>query len=139
VYYASSKSAPYDYAVERMDAHGGWLASPVDIMRFMVRYDGRTPPTDLLQKDSISEMTSRWHPSASYARGWGVNKKSTRWSHSGALSGTRSQLVRDSDDFNWFIVINTKTDKDADGYISLNTLGSQIKKAVSGWPTYDLF
>ena len=49
-YYAGPGSTwdPYSILVSRMDAHGGWIASPTDLLRFLVRVDSFPTPPDIL-------------------------------------------------------------------------------------------
>src|SRR5205823_3814662 len=36
---------PYGgFAIETMDSFGGWLASPIDLVKFLTAFDGRRPP-----------------------------------------------------------------------------------------------
>jgi CubicO group peptidase (beta-lactamase class C family) len=48
---------PYGaFYLEAMAAHGAWVASPIDLLRFQGALDGRTGGTPLLSSQSISEM-----------------------------------------------------------------------------------
>ena len=40
VYTGVDLQAPYELPVQRMDAHGGWIATPTDLIRFLLRVDG---------------------------------------------------------------------------------------------------
>jgi hypothetical protein len=41
---------PYNLNVTRMDSHGGWIATPTDLLRFFVNIDGFRS-TQLLSRD----------------------------------------------------------------------------------------
>src|SRR5512133_926131 len=58
VYTQQSRANPYAIRVSRMDAHGGWIASPTDLMRFLVRVDGFPSKPDILTPGSIATMST---------------------------------------------------------------------------------
>jgi hypothetical protein len=47
---------PYLIPVSRMDAHGGWIASAIDLVRFAVHVHGFTQPPDILNWTSLQTM-----------------------------------------------------------------------------------
>lgn len=102
---------PYGIRVDRMDSHGGWVAAPSDVLRFLFSVDGLPSPSDLLRPATRTDMTtaSAVRPvtatTPGYARGWSVNSVGTIW-HDGTLPGTQSILVRPSDGRGWFAVCN---------------------------------
>jgi CubicO group peptidase (beta-lactamase class C family) len=112
MYFGLNGAAPYDLRIDRMDSHGGWAATPADVLRFLFRVDGIASPPDLLQAAIRTAMTtaSAVNPGsatkAGYARGWAVNTVGTIW-HDGILPGTQAILVRPSDGRAWCAVCNT--------------------------------
>ncbi|WP_158089427.1 serine hydrolase domain-containing protein [Magnetofaba australis] len=92
-YTGAGEFSPYAMNVRRMDAHGGWVASPTDLIRFLNHVDGFPTPPDLLSAQSIQAMTTPNPVSRNYARGWRVNKHNNWW-HSGSLPGTTSFMAR---------------------------------------------
>jgi N-acyl-D-amino-acid deacylase len=66
------------FNLEAMDAHGGWVASTVDYLRFVLSVDARNDPGDILAAPTIDTMIARpaipfWAGSAAwYAKGWNV-------------------------------------------------------------------
>jgi CubicO group peptidase (beta-lactamase class C family) len=98
--------APYELPVRRMDAHGGWIGTPSELLQFVMRVDGSASPVDILQAATVTAMTTPSVANPGYARGWAVNSVGTRW-HNGALAGTQSILVRTADQHEWAAVCNT--------------------------------
>jgi CubicO group peptidase (beta-lactamase class C family) len=98
--------APYELPVRRMDAHGGWIATPTDLLRFLLHVDGFATPADVLQAATVTEMSMPSVANPGYARGWAINTAGTRW-HNGALSGTQSIMVRTANQHEWAAVCNT--------------------------------
>lgn len=144
VYYGN----PYGMNVTRMDSHGGWIATPIDLVRFGVHVDGFSSPSDVLTLASEASMRVGSTANPGYGLGWVQTTHNTtdapcstssidpcrvEW-HNGSLPGTSSILVRTSGNFTWAAVTNTRDNSpDIDGMMW------NIVNNVSSWPTYDLF
>ncbi|MEU5632292.1 serine hydrolase [Streptomyces rishiriensis] len=100
-YYGLDGNNPYDIPISRMDAHGGWLGTPTDLLRFAVRADGFPAPPDILQGRQIAYMTypSGLPNSNGYAKGWYVEPTGHTWYHYGVLAGTAAFLARTKDGY----------------------------------------
>lgn len=129
VTYSSPGADPYQLNVRRMDAHGGWLGSPTDLVSFANRVDGFRPKEDLLHPETIRLMTTAGASSPGYARGWSVNAEGNWW-HGGSLPGTTTILVRTSDDFCWAAFANTHA---KDMNLALDRLMWRIRNVVPAW------
>lgn len=128
---------PYNMNVTRMDAHGGWLASPIDLTRFLVRVDRFSPPSDILTNATIDEMMKASSANSGYCKGWSINSVPNYW-HNGALPGTIAEMVRTNDGFCWAIAINTRPDNDKFAG-NMDKLMWDIRAAIKKWPGHDLF
>ncbi len=129
----------YFYNIPRMDAHGGWIASPIDLVRFLVRVDQSATVPDILTAGS---QTTMFTPSAtrnSYCKGWSRVSNGNYW-HNGALPSTLSEMKRTADGFCIAILMNTRpvAGKDSNGG-GMGTLLVNIKDAISYWPNHNLF
>ena len=137
---------PYGgFNLEAMDAHGGWIASAVDLARFITAVDGMTTRPDVLRPETIELMTSRppavWDGSAFYyAAGWLVRPQQGNWWHNGSLPGTSSLIVRTGNGLAWAVLFNARSmvpgstfEQDVDPAIW------QAVSQVTAWPTHDLF
>lgn len=140
--------------IEGYEAHGGWIASAIDLVRFACAFDsGKRSP--LLAAKSIQEMWARPagaagygpknQPKASYyGCGWSVRPvgdsgRVTAW-HTGLIPGTSTLLVRRHDGFNWAVLFNTEAN--AEGKTLSTLIDSPMHEsaaAVQKWPTIDLF
>jgi len=112
MYFGRELAAPYELPIQRMDAYGGWIGAPSDVLRFLARVDGFPQPGDLLQPATVAAMMA---PSAvnpgsptmpGYGRGWAVNTTGTTW-HDGTLPGTQAIMVRVADQREWCAACNT--------------------------------
>ncbi len=107
---------PYGgFYLEAMDSHGGWIASAIDLTRFITAVDGARG-TAFLSPASITAMTERpnipsWQGS-SYWYGLGIMYRPQttggNWWHTGALSGTSTLLVRNYQGYTWAILMNSR-------------------------------
>jgi hypothetical protein len=106
IYYGADLQAPYELPVHRMDSHGGWIATPSNLLKFLMRVDGFANPPDVLGGGTIATMTTPSVTNPTYARGWGVDGSGTR-QHNGVLPGTSSILVRTANQHEWAAMCNT--------------------------------
>jgi len=145
---------PYGaWHLEAMDAHGGWLASAVDLARFACAFDDPTE-CKILNQDSIQEMFARPPGLAGaeadgkpkpvyYSLGWSNrvmdDGKLNRW-HTGSLPGTATMLVRRHDGRNWAVLMNARMSPYASHLGgAIDSLIHQAADEVTAWPEYDLF
>jgi N-acyl-D-amino-acid deacylase len=137
---------PYDFSYAAMDSHGGWIASAVDLLRFITAVDGRPVPPDILSSNSIGSMIARpsppWGPTQEpyYGMGWLVRNTPDNWWHTGALPGTATEMVRAGNGFTWVILANFRAYRSDNAFFNdLDQLGWNSLASVSQWPTNNLF
>jgi CubicO group peptidase (beta-lactamase class C family) len=136
LYYSQDRSDPYGMNVRRMDSHGGWLATAIDLTRFLVHVDRFPTKPDILHPDTIDQMTAPSKASPGYAKGWNVNKYNNWW-HSGSLPGTTTIMVRTAHQFCWAALTNTRGSGDIGG--DLDRLIWHMIGKITKWPDHDLF
>jgi len=129
VYYSQNEgnSAPYHMNIARMDSHGGWIATPSDLVRFAMHMDGFKTTPNILNADSIGTMTTASQANPNYACGWCVNKIPNWW-HNGSLPGTLAIMVRTHSGLCWAAFTNTR----ADG-LDLDRMMWQVVNCVPAW------
>jgi CubicO group peptidase (beta-lactamase class C family) len=127
VYYGQNGEQPYKPNVRRMDSHGGWIATPTALVRFLTRVDGFPTVPDLLRAETIQSMTTPTAANPSYACGFAVNRVPNWW-HAGSLPGTLSILVRTASGLCWAAVANTR----AEG-LNLDRMMWQMARVVPAW------
>jgi CubicO group peptidase (beta-lactamase class C family) len=137
VYYGQKGEDPYGMQVARMDSHGGWIATPTDLVRFLVRVDGFATKPDILKPETLRTMTTGSSANSGYAKGWMVNKQDNWW-HNGSLPGSTTLMVRTSGGFCWAALTNTR--QLGSGIdLALDKLIWNMVGKVTSWPTLDLF
>ena len=139
--YSRSIRVPFAYGgfyLEAMDAHGGWIASAPDLLRFLVAVDGFATKPDLLSSPTLEQMTTPTPALHSgYGLGWWVNEENS-WCHTGSLPGSSSLLERTSTGYTWAILLNSRSNDPA-YFPELNALLRTKIKEIDAWPPYDLF
>jgi N-acyl-D-amino-acid deacylase len=138
---------PYGgFNLEAMDAHGGWIASTVDLMRFVTAVDALPTRPDVLQRATIDLMTAKpasplWDGSAAhYGMGWLVRPVEGNWWHDGSLPGTASILVRTGGGLAWAALFNARAMRPGSTFESeIDGAMWQAVRGVTAWPTHDLF
>lgn len=136
VYYQPGEWNPYSLKVSRMDAHGGWVASAEELVKFAVRVDGFETKADILNAATVASMTQASPRNANYAKGWQVNGNHNWW-HLGSMPGSASVLVRTHHGYCWAILTNTRGS--GDFFKDLDRLPWEIVAGVQRWPDHDLF
>jgi CubicO group peptidase (beta-lactamase class C family) len=122
---------PYGMNVTRMDSHGGWIATPTDLVQFLMHVDGYARPANILRPRTIEVMTTAPSYSPDYAKGFMINT-SGNWWHNGKLPGTSTIAVRTHGGFCWAAFTNVsrpRTNMDDE----LDALNWSMARQVSEW------
>lgn len=154
--YAPHAQVPIQYGAENIEgyeAHGGWIASAVELVRFASALDG----AKLLKPATIAEMFAR--PSgapgdeadgkpkdAYYGCGWsvrpikGAKGKSNQW-HTGFIAASEAILVRRWDGLSWAVLFNTSSTPGGKERLA-GLIDGRVHEAadeVKRWPADDQF
>jgi CubicO group peptidase (beta-lactamase class C family) len=131
VYYGAGGEDPYDMNVRRMDSHGGWLATARDLAMFSSHVDGHSASRNILQAETIREMTAASSANAGYAKGWAVNPVPNWW-HGGSLPGTTSIMVRTASGFCWSALANSR-EASADTGLAMDRMMWNLVRQPRNW------
>jgi len=143
------------FYLEALDAHGGWIATAPDLLRFATAVEGsRGQP--LLKAETLSLMTARPPAPVSgqgpthYGLGWMIrypekNKdadwRQSTWWHTGSLPGTAALLVRTHKELAWAALFNSRPpyEKLKEFAGELDALMWKAAGQIKQWPEHDLF
>ena len=140
------------YYMEALDAHGGWIATAEDQLRFATAVDGQRGQA-LLRPETVAAMLHTPLPQQTAASGagndpsvsglcWIVQREGDglSWSHAGALEGAcAAWIIRRPDGTSISFVFNSLP---TDYPTFFPALGDALKlaaDAVQRWPAIDLF
>jgi N-acyl-D-amino-acid deacylase len=156
VFPGTPEQVPWAYggfSLEAMDAHGGWIASAVDLARFAAALDDSLH-SPLLSPETFRIMCSPPPPPVSrqpdgslsdsyYGCGWnvrpaGANGKANYW-HIGSLPGTAALLVRRHDGLSWAVLFNQRSDHKRLPDTAIDGALHRAADAVTAWPAENLF
>ena len=129
VYYDENGNDPYGMAVRRMDSHGGWLATPSDLVEFGMCVTGLKASARILNDETQQTMLTPSTVNPGYACGWAANAQPNWW-HDGSLPGTSSILVRTHSGMCWSAVANARNNGISP---ALDQLMWRIVRAVPAW------
>ena len=135
---------------EALDSHGGWIASAVDLMRYVRALEGSGGQPKLLSDEMLATMTeyqglpgNGQSPDHYYALGWNVDSPGTaqeEWSHSGALENCNASLLtRRADGISYAVLFNTLPYNFQSFFEELAPAMRAAVGSVSKWPDKDLF
>ena len=117
-------------------AFGGWVARPIDLLKFLVRVEGATTKPDIINTTTHTTMTTGSSLMTGYAFGWGVS--GTTQNHNGCHGSSRSFLVEMSNGISYAIIISNAPKDDGCSFKLKAAIEAGLKN-VSGYPSYDLF
>jgi N-acyl-D-amino-acid deacylase len=137
--------------LEAFEAHGGWIASAIDLVKFASAFD-QAESSKLLPAHWISTMWARPEGLAGheadgkprpvyYGCGWQVRQVGDQgqlntW-HNGLIAGTSSLLVRRHDGLDWAVLFNTDEDSHENMLSDLiDPLVHQAADAIKRWPDH---
>jgi len=142
-------------ALESIDSAGGWIASPIDLVRIFTMLDGWGAPS-ILSPDSIRQMvtpvlaTSEWSDAGQIFMGLGIGVGSADsdalWAHGGGNFGTLSFACRMGHGWAWAAIFNSAT-RDSlytpagarDFIAGLQRIFARDALEAVSWPEGDLF
>ncbi|HZE96338.1 MAG TPA: serine hydrolase domain-containing protein [Planctomycetota bacterium] len=135
------KQVPWPYGgfyLEAMDAHGGWLASASDLVRFVVSLDkvldAKTQATMLARPPGLDPVSAYYYACGWMVRPMGKEGRMNVW-HNGSLPGTSTLLVRRHDGLVWAALFNDRSRGEGKIDPALHIAADAVKE----WPTVDLF
>ena len=126
----------YSFNVEALSAAGGWVATPTDLLRFLVAVDGLNTAPDILSNESLLAMIE---PAGGKPYGWRGASIGGTWWRTGTLAGTSALMKRFENGISWVVLTNTSNRRSDyfNGRFS-NMLQNELAQ-LNEWPDRDLF
>lgn len=116
---------------------GAWVASPVELLKFVAAIDGESSKPDILKASTIRLMTDETRNALPI--GWMRTRGDGEWWRTGSMAGTSAMLRKQSNGYTWMFVTNTSSWK---GSRFPNLISGMLKQAfgrVTEWPERDMF
>ncbi len=93
---------------------GGWVARPMDLLKFLNRVDGTAIPGDVITAPTHTSMVAGTTLNPGYGCGWIVS--GTLQNHNGCFDGTRSFLVEMGNGISYSVIVNNNPSNDGCGW-----------------------
>ena len=156
VFPGEPRKVPWPYGgfhLEAMDAHGGWLASAVDLARFAAALDDPAhspllkpesfatmyaPPVPPVSRRADGTVESSFYGCGCMVRPVGTEGRVNCW-HSGSLPGTSTLLVRLANGLSWAVLFNQRSEDKKLPDDAIDAALQRAAQAVRDWPNHDLF
>lgn len=116
---------------------GGWVCSPVELLRLIATIDHQSPHRNTLSRNSILTMTRASKGESPI--GWSNVDEKGNWWRSGSMAGTSAMLRRQNNGYTWVFVTNTSSWKGARFPRIINSMMQNAFSKVTEWPEKDLF
>lgn len=133
------------FAMEAIDAHGGWLASAVDLTRFLNAVGGQHGK-QVLHPETVRTMWARpglaqyRNGGKYYALGWDIVPAKVIAGHNGAITwGTLSSVQRLPGNITTGVNFNRLPFDIVKAIVALENQITEVFSAISGWPEVDLY
>ncbi len=140
-YDGSGRMVPKVYGSTNMallGSAGGWIASPIDLLKLLVVIDGDPAIKDILSRQSIAEMT-HVDENGLDPLGWRSTNENGEWWRTGTLPGSSALLKRQPNGISWVMITNSSNYKGPHLAIEMDRVMSATLKKIDNWPDYDLF
>jgi CubicO group peptidase (beta-lactamase class C family) len=131
-------STTYSFDIEALAAAGGWLATPTDLLKFLVAVDGFKNTPDILSNKSLLTMVKPGH-GRNRPYGWrGITADGTWW-RTGTLAGTSAIMKRLDNGISWVVLANTSNRRSRYFNGRANYVMHTSFEQTQQWPQKDLF
>ncbi|MDE5639537.1 MAG: beta-lactamase family protein, partial [Odoribacter sp.] len=123
--------------IEALSGAGAWVASPIELLRFLAVIDGEPRIKDILKPETIAQMTAFSFDTLPI--GWMHVFYNGDCSRTGTLSGTSALLKKQHNGYSWAFVTNTSSWKGSKFPSYINQMINRALSTVKQWPEKDLF
>jgi CubicO group peptidase (beta-lactamase class C family) len=134
-------SRPYEgMNLEVLGPAGGWIASPTEILRFILAVDGLSTLPDLLAPETVALMAAQngTDTLANQEIGWRYCGQQV-WLRTGSFGGTHALVARQADGLAWVWVSNTSAWRGPNFSNDVWEMMNRALAQVPAWPANDLF
>ncbi|MGD1842365.1 MAG: serine hydrolase domain-containing protein, partial [Thermonemataceae bacterium] len=109
--YPEQDSLPRMYGgndIELLGGAGGWIASPVDLLKLLTIADGHSAVKDYFSAETLQKMITPSDPTHRHTViGWkSVDSTAKTWIRTGTYAGTNALLVRGPEEFSYCVLTN---------------------------------
>ena len=115
---------------------GGWVASPVELLKLVASIDNCPVKKEFLSQESIDFMTT---PSKKEKPAGWASVTSTEWIRTGSMAGTSALIKAQKDGYTWVFISNSSSWTGPALSRQMNRDITRALKRVKKWPEVDYF
>lgn len=115
---------------------GGWVASPVELLKLVAAINKCPVKKDFLTQESIEFMTP--YGKSSKPAGW-ASSSAKFWLRTGSMSGTSALIKAERDGYTWVFISNSSSWNGPGLARQMNRAITQALRKVKKWPEADYF
>ena len=115
---------------------GGWVASPVELLKLVAATNKCPVKKDFLTQESIEFMTP--YGKSSKPAGW-ASSSAKFWLRTGSMSGTSALIKAEKDGYTWVFISNSSSWNGPGLARQMNRAITQALRKVKKWPEADYF
>ena len=115
---------------------GGWVASPVELLKLVAAINKCPVKKDFLTQESIEFMTP--YGKSSKPAGW-ASSSAKFWLRTGSMSGTSAMIKAEKDGYTWVFISNSSSWNGPGLARQMNRAITQALRKVKKWPEADYF
>lgn len=115
---------------------GGWVASPVELLKFVSAIDECPVKEEFLSRESIDFMTM--YSKSIKPAGW-ASVTSREWMRTGSMAGTSALIKAQKDGYTWVFISNSSSWTGPGLSRQMNRDITRALKRVKKWPEVDYF
>ena len=123
--------------IEDLYGAGGWVASPVELLRFLAAIDNDSEIPDILTPESIEYMTTKIKNTLPI--GWMEINRKGDWIRTGTLAGSCALMKKQADGYSWVFLTNTSSWNGPRFHNYTESAITRAMKTVTEWPQRNLF
>ncbi|MFW5700299.1 MAG: serine hydrolase domain-containing protein [Cyclobacteriaceae bacterium] len=139
--YGSGQMVPRTYGgtdIESLSSAGGWIASSIDLLRFLSAIDNFPEREDILSSESIATITTPREIHLS-PLGWRDVNDQDEWWRTGTLAGSSAILTRRPDNISFVMITNSSNWRGSYFSHDMKYMLSDAIEQITDWPDHDLF
>lgn len=115
---------------------GGWVASPVELLKLVAAINECPVQKNFLTQESIEFMTP--YGKSSKPAGW-ASSSAKFWLRTGSMSGTSALIKAEKDGYTWVFISNSSSWNGPGLARQMNRAITQALRKVKKWPEADYF
>lgn len=122
--------------ISLLSGAGGWVGSPVEILRFVASISNDTIKQNILSMETIELMT--YHDKNTRPMGW-ANVTKHEWFRSGSMAGTSALIKKQRNGYTWVFLSNSSSWNGPNLPKNMSVSITKALQKVKSWPKRDLF